>query len=465
MTKDMTTGSSAKQIISFALPLLIGNVFQQFYNMVDGIIVGHFVSKEALAAVGSTGSINFLIIGFVLGVASGFCIPVSQFFGAKNYASMRKTVANMIYLAVIISLVLTVVTMLYTKNILILMQTPDNIIQDAYDYIIIIFAGISATMFYNILAGLLRALGDSRSPLLFLVFSSITNVILDIVLILVFHMGVSGAGYATVAAQLLSGALCLLYIIHKRKELKLELKKEDFIPSGLLIRKLLYLGLPMAFQFSITAIGSIILQSSVNALGSDKIAAITSGNKISMIFTQPMESLGITMATFCGQNVGAGKTKRAAKGVNQCILMSLVYSAAAALIMWIFGGKLALLFVKKEETEVIALIEQLFRVVSSFYPFLGILFVYRNTIQGLGYGVPAMLAGLFELIARSIIGIFFVPAYGYIAACFASPLAWIFAVLLLVPVYYIVIHKLKKKQSIVENPQKLSSYTEVTTDL
>ncbi|MGM9636558.1 MAG: MATE family efflux transporter [Eubacteriales bacterium] len=445
MIKDMTKGSVVRQILMFTLPLLLGNLFQQFYNMVDSIIVGKFIGTNALAAVGSTGSINFLIIGFVLGISSGFCIPVSQYFGAMDFNRLRKTIANMIYLSLVITLVLTTVTLLYTRDILILMQTPEEILDDAYDYIIIIFGGMAATMFYNILAGILRALGDSRSPLIFLIISALSNVVLDLLFIIVIPMGVAGAGYATVLAQFISGCLCLAYIIHKREDLKISLKKEDFRPSGYLMRRLLYLGLPMAFQFSITAIGGIILQSAVNTLGSDSIAAVTAGTKTQQIVTQPMESLGITMATFGGQNRGAGKIDRVNEGVNRCLLLSLIYSVFAGLFMWFFGKQMALLFVNADETVVIDQITHLYRVGAVFYPVLGFLFVYRNTVQGLGYGVPAMLAGVFELFARAFIAITFVSKIGFDAACYASPFAWIMADILLIPVYYIVIHKLKRQ--------------------
>ncbi|MGM9681160.1 MAG: MATE family efflux transporter [Eubacteriales bacterium] len=441
----MTKGSVVRQILTFTLPLLLGNLFQQLYNMVDSIIVGKFIGTDALAAVGSTGSINFLIIGFVLGISSGFCIPVSQYFGAVDFDKLRKTIANMIYLSVAITVILTAVTLLFTRDILLLMQTPEEILDDAYSYIIVIFGGMAATMFYNILAGILRALGDSRSPLIFLIISALSNVVLDFLFIIVLPMGVAGAGYATVLAQLLSGCLCLLYIIRKRDELNISLKKEDFRPSVHLMKRLLYLGLPMAFQFSITAIGGIILQSAVNTLGSNSIAAVTAGNKTQQIVTQPMESLGITMATFGGQNRGAGKIDRVNAGVNRCLLLSLAYSLLAGLFMWCFGEQMALLFVNANDTDVIEQIARLYRIGAVFYPALGFLFVYRNTVQGLGYGVPAMLAGVFELFARAFIAITFVPKIGFDAACFASPFAWIMADILLIPVYYIVIRMLKRQ--------------------
>lgn len=444
MVKDMTEGNSVKQILLFTLPLFIGNLFQQFYSMADTVIVGQMLGTNALAAVGSTGSLNFLIIGFVLGTASGFCIPVAQFFGAKDYKKLRQTVANMIYLAVVISALLTLLTLLFTRDILVLLDTPADIFEEAYLYIIVIFAGMSATMFYNILAGLLRALGDSRSPLIFLIISSIVNIGLDYLFITLFN-SVIGASIATVLAQIISGLLCLVYIIKKFPILSL--KREDMTPSAPLMKKLLFLGLPMALQFSITAVGGLILQKSVNKLGSTVVAAVSTGNKASNILTQPMESLGIAMATFCGQNLGAGRMDRVKKGVNQALVIVLVYTAVASLISFFGGEYLAALFISSKETAVIELIERQHSIFALFYWALAILFVYRNSIQGLGYGVPAMAAGLFELVARALVGVLLVPRFGFDAACIAGPFAWIMADVLLIPVYYIVRHKLLRRYS------------------
>lgn len=387
---------------------------------------------------------NFLIIGFVLGTASGFCIPVAQFFGAKDYKKLRQTVANMIYLAVVISALLTLLTLLFTRDILVLLDTPADIFEEAYLYIIVIFAGMSATMFYNILAGLLRALGDSRSPLIFLIISSIVNIGLDYLFITLFN-SVIGASIATVLAQIISGLLCLVYIIKKFPILSL--KREDMTPSAPLMKKLLFLGLPMALQFSITAVGGLILQKSVNKLGSTVVAAVSTGNKASNILTQPMESLGIAMATFCGQNLGAGRMDRVKKGVNQALVIVLVYTAVASLISFFGGEYLAALFISSKETAVIELIERQHSIFALFYWALAILFVYRNSIQGLGYGVPAMAAGLFELVARALVGVLLVPRFGFDAACIAGPFAWIMADVLLIPVYYIVRHKLLRRYS------------------
>jgi len=418
------------------------------YNMVDSMVVGRGIGKDALAAVGSTGSLSFLIIGFILGVCSGFCIPVAQNFGAGDYRAMRHTIVNAVYLSGIITVAVTALTMLVTPGLLHIMQTPENIYADAYNYIIIIFAGIFATMFYNLMSGILRAVGDSRSPLYFLIIAVFINTILDLLFVLVFKMGVSGAAIATVASQFISGLLCLVYII---KKIPILLPQKEELSDGLLrfewatSRNLLFMGLPMGLQFSITAIGSLVLQSAVNTLGSDAVAAVTSANKIQNLVTQPMETLGITMATFCGQNLGAGKIDRIKQGVHQTLALMIGYCIAACGVMWLFGGNIAYLFIDPTETAILANIKLFLRVNSSFYIPLGLIFLYRNTIQGIGYGVPAMAAGLFELVGRSAIAMLLVPVYGFIAVCFASPTAWIAADILLLAVYFIKINTLTKK--------------------
>ena len=439
----MTSGNSAKQLLFFALPLMIGNCCQQFYNMADSMIVGRFIGADALGAVGSTGSLSFLVIGFVTGIASGFCIPVSQFFGAKDYTNVRRCVANILYLSAGITILLTLLTAWFTDDLLRILDTPADIFDDAYNYILIVFLGLGATMFYNILAGLLRALGDSRSPLIFLVIASVLNIVLDLVFILVFQMGVAGAGLATVIAQAVSGLLCLLYINQKSALLKLH--RSDLAPSLNIMKKLLYMGIPMALQFSITAVGGLILQQSVNRLGTTAVSAVSAGSKTSIMLTQPMEAMGVALATFCGQNLGAQKVDRARRGVHQGLLMIMVYVAVIMIASLGFGKYLALLFVTADEAVVIDGIRTFLSIAGIYYWLLGTLFVYRNAIQGLGYGVPAMAAGLFELIARAAIGSIAVPIWGFQAACYATPLAWLAADILLLPVFYIVIWRLKKR--------------------
>ena len=441
MTKDMTNGNSLRHIIMFCIPMVFGNIFQQLYSMVDAIIVGKYIGLKALAAVGSTGSICFLILGFAEGICSGFSIKVAQSYGAGNYSKMRKYVANSLYLCGVVSVALTVVTLIFTRHILTLMQTPADIIDDAYSYLFITFAGITVTILYNILSCVLRALGDSRSPLIFLAIASLLNIVLDIVFIRSFGMGVGGAALATIISQAVSGVLCIIYIKKYFDILTFEKGEMNFDPQ--LCKKLINVGIPMALQFSITAIGSIILQTSINKLGTDYVASVTAALKIQMLVMGPMECIGITMATFCGQNKGAKKFPRIKKGLWQSIGISMIYCAFSWLLVNFAGQYIALLFVNKSDTRIISLAMHYLRVVTAFFPALGILFILRNSLQGLGYSFLPMTAGFTELIARSLVVIICVPIIGYNGVCYASPSAWLAADVLLIITTFVKLPKLK----------------------
>ena len=441
MTKDMTTGSPMKNIIKFCLPLMLGNLFQQLYNMADIIIVGQFVGKTALSAVGSVGPLTFLVIGSVLGLCTGFSIPVAQRFGAKDTVNLKKYVANTIYASVGLAVILTVASVCLTDTFLRLLNTPADIYKDAHDYIIIIFAGIGATMLYNILAALVRSLGDSKTPLYFLIFSSALNIGLDVLLITVFHMGVKGASVATVIAQFVSGMLCLVYV--KKKFPILHITKETRAIDFKFIKNLLTNGLPMAMQFSITAIGSVMLQSCVNGLGSNAIAAITIGGKTQLMIVLPSETIGATMATYSGQNYGAGKYDRIKKGMGRGVILAGIYTVIGFCVARFLGPYISMLFIDRSETVVIGLAQQYINMGSYFYFILSLLFLFRNSLQGLGYSAVAMFAGFFELAARAVMGFGFVNSIGYSAACIANPIAWVAADLFLIPAYFIVMKKVK----------------------
>lgn len=443
MTKDMTTGSPMKNIIKFCLPLMLGNLFQQLYNMADIIIVGQFVGKTALSAVGSVGPLSFLVVGSVLGLCTGFSIPVAQRFGAKDTVNLKKFVANTIYAAVGLAVVLTIVAVSLTNTLLRVLNTPADIYQDAYDYIIIIFAGIGATMLYNILAALVRSLGDSKTPLYFLVFSSVLNIGLDILLITVFHMGVRGAAVATVVAQLISGILSFIYVVKKFPIL--HITKETRALDFKFIKNLLANGLPMAMQFSVTAIGSVMLQSCVNGLGSNAIAAITIGGKTQLMIVLPSETIGATMATYCGQNYGAGKYERIKKGVGRGVILAGIYTVIGFCVARFLGPYISMLFIDRSETVVIGLAQEYINMGSCFYFILSVLFLLRNSLQGLGYSAVAMFAGFFELAARAVMGFGFVKSIGYSAACIANPVAWMAADVFLIPAYFVVMKKIKRR--------------------
>ena len=441
--KDLTQGNVFKLILGFSIPLLLGMLFQQFYSMVDTIIVGRYLGVTALAEVGSTGSINFMIIGFCMGVCNGFAIPVAQKFGARNYKLLRKYVFNSGVLAVIFSVIMTLVVCLLCRNILGWMNTPNDIMEGAYSYIFVIFLGIPVTYLYNLLAGIIRSLGDSKTPLMFLIMSSIINIILDLVFIIVFNMGVSGADWATVISQGVSGICCLIFMAKRYSILKFE--KDELKINGHCIRRLCYMGVPMGLQYSITAIGSVILQTAVNGLGSLVVAAVTAGSKISMFLCCPFDALGSTMATYAGQNVGAKKLDRVNEGIKNSIIIGSVYSIIAFLVSIFFGKTIALLFVDGNELELLSMVSKQLIITALFYIPLCLVNVVRFTIQGMGYSTFAIFAGICEMIARTICGFILVPIFGFNAVCLASPIAWICADLFLIPGYISVMNKMKRE--------------------
>lgn len=442
-SKDLTQGSPMKLILAFFVPLMFGMLFQQFYSMMDTIIVGKFLGVQALAAVGSTGSVNFMVIGFCMGICNGFAIPVAQRFGAKDYHYLRKYVANGIFLAAGLAAVMTITVCLLCKNILRWMHTPSDILQGAYNYIFVIFLGIPVIYLYNFLSGIIRSLGDSKSPLMFLIISSLLNIALDLVMILVFEMGVAGAAWATVISQGISGILCLIYI-RKRYEV-LRIAGDEWRVDAECMKKLCNMGIPMGLQYSITAIGSVILQTAVNTLGSMAVASVTAANKVGMFFCCPFDAMGSTMSTYAGQNLGAGKLKRVTKGLMSCCQIGLAYAVCAFLILFFFGSKIALLFLDADEAAILDNVQLFLTICSAFYFPLALVNIIRFTIQGLGYSKLAILAGVCEMIARALVGAFLVPAVGYIGVCFASPVAWIFADLFLIPAYICVMKTLQRK--------------------
>lgn len=441
--KDMTEGSPMRLILNFFVPLFIGMLFQQFYNMMDTMIVGRILGANALASVGGTGSINFMIIGFCMGVCNGFAIPVAQAVGAKDESALRKYVANSVWVSVFFAVITTVAVCFLCRDILVWMDTPADILEGSYDYIFVIFLGIPVVYLYNLLSGILRSLGDSKTPLYFLVISSLLNIVLDLVTILALGMGVAGAAWATVVSQGISGILCLVYIEKKFPILKI--RKEEWRPNLNFIKKLCMIGIPMGLQYSITAIGSVILQTAVNSLGSVAVASVTAGNKISMLFWCPFDAMGSTMTTYSGQNKGAGKLDRVASGIKACSMIALVYSVVACFILIVFGRQLSLLFVKGNELEIIKNAAELLKWTGLFYFPLALVNILRFSIQGMGFGTLAIFAGVFEMIARSIVGFIFVPMFGYTAACFASPVAWIMADMFLIPACIYTIRKSKKE--------------------
>ncbi len=446
MTKDMTSGRPLSLILSFCIPMVFGNILQQLYNMADTIIVGRCINSGALAALGATGSVCFLVIGFATGLCTGLSIPVAQMYGAGDLKSMRRYILNASYIAAVVAALLTVLTTVFCRPLLQLMQTPESILADAHDYLFVMFAGLAATILYNLLAGFLRAMGDSKTPLIFLAVSSVLNIGLDFLFILAFDLGVMGAGLATVIAQGISALLCLYYM-YKRFDI-LAFERDEFAFRPDYCKKLCAVSLPMACQFSITAIGSIILQAAVNGFGPAVIASVTAATKIQTIVLGPMESLGITMATYCGQNLGAGRIDRIRSGLRCSIRVGLLYSLAALAFSFFLGKYFVYGFVSTQEADFAAILDYAayyLRVTGLFYPVLAVLFILRNALQGMGYSFLPMSAGILELVSRMFAAWVLVGALGYLGVCLASPVAWIAADVLLVSATVYAMATLPKK--------------------
>jgi putative MATE family efflux protein len=425
MKKDMTTGRPGKKILNFAMPILIGNVFQQFYNMADTIIVGKFVGNSALAAVGACGTLMFLIIGFLQGMTAGFTVLTAQHYGAANMKNMRKSVSSAVILSAGVSVVMTVGSMAAMKGILHLMNTPEDMYHQAYSYMMVICGGIVAQVLYNLLSSILRAIGDSKRPLYFLILAAVLNIILDFLFIIGFHMGTAGAASATVISQGVSGLLCLIYI--GKKVPILHPKKEEWKLDRNLAKWQIKVGFPMAFQYSITAIGTIVVQSELNILGSVAAAGFTAACKIEQIMTQAYVALGTTMATYCAQNTGAGKYDRIKAGFRAAMGMGILYALVTGLIIFFFGKYLTVLFVSENISQITVYVDTYLKCSSLFFIPLVAVNVYRNGIQGMGYGILPMMGGVAELVGRC--GSAMVASlYGsYLGICLASPVAWVLA--------------------------------------
>ena len=439
MAKNMTEGNPLQLIASFALPLLVGNLFQQTYNIADAAIVGRFLGGNALAAVGASSSVQFLVLGFCIGLCCGFGVPVAQKFGAKDYRRMRTFLYNGAILTAILGSLLTLTCVLLCKNILHILSTPANIYQDAYGYLLIIFAGIPFSLLYNFLSSILRAVGDSKTPFLFLAISTILNILLDLFFIMVLHMGCRGAAAATITAQLLSGVLCLIYIQKKIPLLHLQ-KAECVLHAGSLGR-LAAMGIPMGLQFSITAIGSMVMQSANNGLGSVYVSGFTAGMRIKQFAMCPFDALATAVSTFCSQNLGAGKPQRIKEGLRKGILVGVTYGIFVGAVMIVFGRTLSLLFIKSTATDILDASAKYLRCLGYFYWCIGILNVCRMSTQGIGYPGRAIFSGVIEMLARILVSVIFVPVYGFTAICFADQSAWLSASIYILPVCLISVKK------------------------
>ena len=424
---DLTVGNPMKQILLFSLPLVMGSLFQQMYSFVDTIMVGRLISSEALAAVGSVSSLNFLVIGFVGGTCSGFAIPLAKAIGAKNMEDFRKYLWNGCWICMVLAGVMTVLTNLLTDPLLRLINTPPDILEDSGRYIRILFCGIPVTILYNFTSGILRASGDSQRPTNHLLISSCANIVLDYVCIVYWKMGVAGAALATVSSQLLSGLLNLRWIVYKTDLLKGS--EGCRRPSPRHIGQLCKIGFPMGFDTCIVGLGSVAMQSAINTLGTAAVTGQVTGEKIRQIFTIPMSSVGAGMATFAGQNDGAKRYDRLKEGVKGAIALQLCYSLIACLVINLGKGGFVSLILGPDSGLPGVYAARYLTVMSVLFWVNGTMFALRNTLTGMGYSAYSVFSGICELIGKGVGGLMAVKWFGFWGICIATPLAWFLAMI------------------------------------
>ena len=440
---DMTVGSPMRAIFKFAVPLILGYILQQMYLIIDTVIVGRWIGVNALAAIGASTSIMFLIMGFCNGSCAGFAIPVAQAFGAKDFRKMRTYVSNSYRIAITFAVVITLLSCLFCKKILHLVNTPLEVFDDAYIFLMLQFAAIPFTIGYNLLAGQIRALGNSKQPFYFLITASVVNILLDVLLILILGLGVEGAGIATLLSQAFSVCLCIRFIKKKMQILIPQGEERDFDNKKISI--LLNNGVPMGLQFSITGIGIIMLQSANNVLGITCVAAFIAAMRIKYLFTCVFENIGVAMATYCGQNLGAKKMERISQGVRAAIKMMLIFFVFSFIVITPFADDMMTLFVDKGEAEVVTYAAEFMRIACYFYPCLGLLTIFRYSIQGLGYSNLSMMSGVMEMIARCGVSLWLVPAFMWTGVCYGDPVAWVMADMFLLPAFWWLFKHLKKR--------------------
>ena len=440
---DMTVGSPMRAIFRFAVPLILGYILQQMYLIIDTVIVGRWIGVNALAAIGASTSIMFLIMGFCNGSCAGFAIPVAQAFGAKDFRKMRTYVSNSYRIAITFAVVITLLSCLFCKKILHLVNTPLEVFDDAYIFLMLQFAAIPFTIGYNLLAGQIRAIGNSKQPFYFLITASVVNILLDVLLILILGLGVEGAGIATLLSQAFSVCLCIRFIKKKMQILIPQGEERDFDNKKISI--LLNNGVPMGLQFSITGIGIIMLQSANNALGITCVAAFIAAMRIKYLFTCVFENIGVAMATYCGQNLGAKKMERISQGVRAAIKMMLIFFVFSFIAITPFADDMMTLFVDKGEAEVVTYAAEFMRIACYFYPCLGLLTIFRYSIQGLGYSNLSMMSGVMEMIARCGVSLWLVPAFMWTGVCYGDPVAWVMADMFLLPAFWWLFKHLKKR--------------------
>lgn len=420
--KDLTVGSTKILLLSFALPTLLSNVFQQFYNLADTAIAGHLIGNNALVAIGASSSVYSLVFTFAAGLNAGFGIIFSQSFGAKNIKRLKSSVAQAVMINALFSIIICALSLIFIKPILSLMNTPAERMNDAYSYIIIILAFIIAPMLYNLEITVLRSLGDSKTPLYFLIFATVLNIILDYAFIKFLHMGVRGTAAATIVAQLTAVVLC--FIVIKKNFKIIKLTKEDFKINKMLLKNMMSAGLAMAMMNSIFSIGSIIMQGAINSLGSVIITAHLGARKIAEMFMQPLVTIGMACSTFAGQNYGAGKISRITQAVKWSTVYGLIWSIFSFFILFFAGGQLAELITASDSQAVFENTQQYLKINAPFYFVLSLLFTLRFSIQSIDKKIPPLISSSMELISKIAAAFVFIPMWGYLGACIAEPLSW-----------------------------------------
>jgi len=423
VTQDMTVGSPTKLILKFSVPMLIGNLFQQFYNMVDSIVVGRFEGKDALAAVGATGSIIFLIFGLTFGLSAGISIVVSQYFGAKDYKNVQKSFATASYIIFAAAIIFGIIGFFSSRWLLELLNTPASIIDQSDIYMKISFAGILGVASYNGMSAVLRALGDSTTPLIFLIVASVLNVILDLLFVVEFGWGVPGVAIATIIAQFISGLGCIIYALAKVKILRMPLK--EFKPDKEIFRKCIRLGIPVAIQNSFVSVSLMAMQGVINSFNEVVIAANTAAARIEQLVLQPSMSVGAAVASFTGQNIGAGKIDRARKGLRSASMIIIIFALIMLPVMY-FGSEVIMgFFTNKDDVEVVKVGVEAIRVTSFFYAFVGFIFVTRNFLSGTGDINIPMIMGFSEVVVRVILANVLAGFLGYHGIWWSTAFTWL----------------------------------------
>lgn len=441
-TKDMTTGKPAGLLLSFALPLMAGSICQQLYTMVDTMVVGQVLGVEALAALGAADWLNWMVLGIVMGFTQGFSILISQRFGANDGDGLRRVTAMSTILSAIIAVVTTAASLLTAEPLLRLLNTPEEILPGSLSYLQIIFSGVTIVTAYNMMASILRALGDSRTPLYAMLVASVVNIGLDLLFVMVFHWGIPGAAAATVIAQGCSCVFCLWVL---RRLTVLKMQKSDWKPDSVLIRRLFQLGLPMAFQNAVIAVGGLVVQYVINQFGMIFVAGFTATNKLYGLLELAATSFGFSMATFAGQNLGAKKYERIRLGMRSALKIAIATALVISVLMILFGKYVLLLFISGEPEEVAAVLEVAYTYLSIMCSVLFILYLlhlYRSALQGMGDTVIPMVSGIAELTMRISCALLLPIWLGQFGIYFAEIAAWTGAAVILAAFYYIRLHHL-----------------------